>query len=156
MVLAICISHLFDANIKYLLPKRSETYLDDEKLKRRLQRKKYWLIFFSPFLYLALQFSESIISSPLFKEFIKTILNNTDETSVPYYIYETVIGSIIRTYSLIFFYIVFIANARNLLDRIVRYLLNKPYPINNTLISKRKFYKTYNGGSQNKRSHRHK
>ena len=84
------------------------------------------------------------------------ILNNTDETSVSYYIYETVIGSIIRTYSLIFFYIVFIANARNLLDRIVRYLLNKPYPINNTLISKRKFYKTYNGGSQNKRSHRHK
>lgn len=156
MVLAICISHLFDANIKYLLPKRSETYLDDEKFKRRLQRKKYWLIFFSPFLYLALQFSESIISSPLFKEFIKTILNNTDETSVSYYIYETVIGSIIRTYSLIFFYIVFIANARNLLDRIVRYLLNKPYPINNTLISKRKFYKTYNGGSQNKRSHRHK
>ena len=52
MVLAICISHLFDANIKYLLPKRSETYLDDEKIKRRLQRKKYWLIFFSPFLYL--------------------------------------------------------------------------------------------------------
>ena len=43
---------------------------------------------------------------------------------------------------------------RNLLERLARLLLNNPSHINNTLISKRKFCKTYNGGSQRKRSHK--
>ena len=54
MVITNCIFPLFDTSIKYLLPKRFEMYLNDEKIKRRLQRKKYWFLFYLPFLYLAL------------------------------------------------------------------------------------------------------
>ena len=47
MVITNCIFPLFDTSIKYLLPKRFEMYLDDEKVKRRLQRKNtgYYFIY---------------------------------------------------------------------------------------------------------------
>ena len=78
MVITNCIFPLFDTSIKYLLPKRFEMYLNDEKIKRRLQRKKYWFLFYLPFLYLALQFSELFASSDFFKNLINNIPGNSN------------------------------------------------------------------------------
>ncbi len=150
MVITNCIFPLFDTSIKYLLPKRFETYLDDEKIKRRLQRKKYWLLFYLPFLYLVLQFSELFTSS----DFSKNLINNIAEHSNLYCFSYTVYGSIVKMLAVIFSVVIFDIPIRNLLERIARFLLNNPSHINNTLISKRKFCKTYNGGSQRKRSHK--
>lgn len=149
MVITNCIFPLFDTSIKYLLPKRFETYLDDEKIKRRLQRKKYWLLFYLPFLYLILQFSESFTSSNFFKNLIY-IIGDSNLYCFPYTIFSSIVKMIAVTFSVVIFDI----PIRNLLERIARFLLNNPYHFNNILISKRKFCKTYNGGSQRKRNHK--
>lgn len=150
MVITNCIFPLFDTSIKYLLPKRFEMYLDDEKVKRRLQRKKYWLLFYLPFLYLALQFSELFTSSDSFKNLINNIAGNSNLYCLSYTVYSSIVKMLAVTFSMIILDI----PIRNLLERLARLLLNNPSHINNTLISKRKFCKTYNGGSQRKRSHK--
>lgn len=150
MVITNCIFPLFDTSIKYLLPKRFETYLDDEKIKRRLQRKKYWLLFYLPFLYLALQFSELFTSSDFFKNLIHNVVGDSNLYCFSYTVFSSIVKMFIVTFSMVIFDI----PIRNLLERIARFLLNNPSHINNTLISKRKFCKTYNGGSQRKRNHK--
>ena len=150
MVITNCIFPLFDTSIKYLLPKRFEMYLNDEKIKRRLQRKKYWFLFYLPFLYLALQFSELFTSS----DFFKNLINNIPGNSNLYCLYYTVYSSIVKMLAVTFSMVIFDIPIRNLLESIARFLLNNPSHINNTLFSKRKFCKTYNGGSQRKRSHK--
>ena len=150
MVITNCIFPLFDTSIKYLLPKRFEMYLNDEKIKRRLQRKKYWFLFYLPFLYLALQFSELFTSSDFFKNLINNIPGNSNLYCLSYTVYSSIVKMLAVTFSMVIFDI----PIRNLLESIARFLLNNPSHINNTLFSKRKFCKTYNGGSQRKRSHK--
>lgn len=150
MVITNCIFPLFDTSIKYLLPKRFEMYLNDEKIKRRLQRKKYWFLFYLPFLYLALQFSELFTSSDFFKNLINNIPGNSNLYCLSYTVYSSIVKMLAVTFSMVIFDI----PIRNLLESIARFLLNNPPHINNTLFSKRKFCKTYNGGSQRKRSHK--
>ena len=150
MIITNCIFPLFDTSIKYLLPKRFEMYLNDEKIKRRLQRKKYWFLFYLPFLYLALQFSELFTSSDFFKNLINNIPGNSNLYCLSYTVYSSIVKMLAVTFSMVIFDI----PIRNLLESIARFLLNNPSHINNTLFSKRKFCKTYNGGSQRKRSHK--
>lgn len=150
MVITNCIFPLFDTSIKYLLPKRFEMYLNNEKIKRRLQRKKYWFLFYLPFLYLALQFSELFTSSDFFKNLINNIPGNSNLYCLSYTVYSSIVKMLAVTFSMVIFDI----PIRNLLESIARFLLNNPSHINNTLFSKRKFCKTYNGGSQRKRSHK--